>query len=137
MFGMAATPGDNPGKNAHQGTQVRGFGFTNDANADILFRSFQARIFNSSTGERVGLAGGDAQRRDVEAFMLIFDNDLAPIVGQQITLDASNATTVGPRIHLLRARGCALRAKGTGWHSDCMQSGCARCSCQPRNQGSR
>ncbi len=107
MFGMAANPGDNPGNNAHQGVQVRGFGFTNDASADTLFRFFQARVFNSTAGGRIGFAGGDAQRRDVEAFMLAFDNDLAPIVGQQITLDAGNAAAVGPRIDLLRARAAA------------------------------
>ena len=36
--------------------------------------------------------------------MFQFDNDLAPIVGQQITLDATNGTIVGPRIDLLIAR---------------------------------
>jgi hypothetical protein len=36
--------------------------------------------------------------------MLVFPTDLAPIVGQQITLTATNATAVGPRIDLLIAR---------------------------------
>jgi hypothetical protein len=36
--------------------------------------------------------------------MLAFPTDLAPIVGQQITLDATNAATVGPRIDLLIQR---------------------------------
>jgi len=35
--------------------------------------------------------GGDAQRRDVERLLLAFDTDLAPIVGQQVTLDAKGA----------------------------------------------
>ena len=39
--------------------------------------------------------------------MLQFDNDLAPIVGQQITLDATNAAVAGPRIDLLIARASA------------------------------
>jgi len=107
MFGMAANSGDNTGDNAHKGAQIRGFGFSNDASVDSLFRFLQARVFNSATGGRVGFAGGDAQRRDVEAFMLAFDSDLAPVVGQQITLDNGNASVVGPRIDLLRARAAA------------------------------
>ena len=36
--------------------------------------------------------------------MLAFDTDLAPIVGQQVTLDAGNAGVAGPRINTLMAR---------------------------------
>jgi hypothetical protein len=49
----------------------------------------------------------DATRRDVEQFILAFDTDLAPIVGQQITLTASNGAAVAPRIDLLKARAAA------------------------------
>ena len=107
MFGVAANSSSNTGDNIHQGAQVRGFGYSNDASVDSLFRFFQAKVFNSASGGRVGFAGGDSQRRDVEAFMLAFDNDLAPVVGQQITLDSNNAAVVGPRIDLLRARASA------------------------------
>ena len=107
MFGVAANSSSNTGDNNHQGAQVRGFGFSNDASVDSLFRFFQAKVFNSASGGRVGFAGGDPQRRDVEAFMLAFDNDLAPVVGQQVTLDSSNAGVAGPRIDLLRARASA------------------------------
>jgi hypothetical protein len=48
--------------------------------------------------------------------MLAFDTNLAPIVGQQVTLTAFNPATAGPRINLLRARAeageCDLVAKG-------------------------
>ena len=104
MYGMANNSKDNAGDNNHQGAQIRGFGFSNDASVDSLSRFFQAKVFNSASGGRIGFAGGDAQRRDVEAFMLAFDNDLAPVVGQQITLDSTNAAVVGQRIDLLRAR---------------------------------
>jgi hypothetical protein len=40
----------------------------------------------------------------VEQFLLAFDTDLAPIVGQQITLTSANSATAGPRIDLLIAR---------------------------------
>src|SRR5262249_55037573 len=52
----------------------------------------------------IGFAGGDPQRRDVEQFLLAFDSDLAPVVGQQITLRADSAGGVGARIDLLIAR---------------------------------
>jgi hypothetical protein len=47
---------------------------------------------------------GDPQRRDVEQFLLAFDGDLAPIVGQQVTLTATNGAVANPRIDLLLAR---------------------------------
>jgi hypothetical protein len=104
MFGVAPVSSAHAGVQANQGPQVRGFGFTNDGSVDTLFSCLQAKVFDSSNHSKVGFAGGDAQRRDVEQYLLAFDNDLAPIVGQQITLDASNAATVGPRIDLLIAR---------------------------------
>jgi hypothetical protein len=42
-------------------------------------------------------------RRDLEAFLLAFDSNLAPIVGQQITLTKRNGGVAGPRIDLLMA----------------------------------
>ena len=104
MFGMPAIPGDNAGNNGNQGAQIRGSGYQHDGSVDTLFRFLQARVFNSAQGGRIGFAGGDPQRRDVEQFLLAFDTDLAPIVGQQVTLDAGNAAVAGPRIDLLIAR---------------------------------
>jgi hypothetical protein len=46
----------------------------------------------------------DATRRDVEQYLLAFDSDLAPIVGQQITLSQDNAATAGDRLSLLEQR---------------------------------
>jgi YVTN family beta-propeller protein len=42
-------------------------------------------------------------RRDIEAFLLAFDSNLAPLVGQQITLTKQNSAVVDPRIDLLMA----------------------------------
>jgi hypothetical protein len=103
MFGVPAIPGVNPGNNGNTGSQIRGNGFQHDGSVDTLFRFLQANVFDARGG-RIGFTGGDAQRRDVEQFLLAFDSDLAPIVGQQITLDASNASVVNPRIDLLIAR---------------------------------
>ena len=66
--------------------------------------AIQSQVFDPAHGDLVGFTGGDPQRRDVERFLLAFDSDLAPIVGQQVTLDATNGSVVGPRIDLLLAR---------------------------------
>jgi DNA-binding beta-propeller fold protein YncE len=47
---------------------------------------------------------GLALRRALSAFVLAFDSNMLPIVGQQITLTAADAATAGPRIDLLEAR---------------------------------
>ena len=48
----------------------------------------------------------------MEQFILAFDTDLAPIVGQQVTLAADNAQAVNPRIDLMISRaGAAFLSK--------------------------
>jgi len=87
------------------GEQVRGYGFTHDGAVDTIFRFFHAIVFRDQVGAGFPAgATGTQNRRDLEQFMLAFDNDLAPIVGQQITLNSSNASQVGGRIDLLIAR---------------------------------
>jgi DNA-binding beta-propeller fold protein YncE len=104
MFGVPAHPGTNSGDNGPTGPQVRGVGFAHDGSVDTVFRFLQGTVFNPKQGGKIGFADGDTQRRNVEQFILAFDNDLAPIVGQQVTLRADNAAAVGPRIDLLIAR---------------------------------
>jgi len=112
MFGMPNVAFNLPGDGSHQGDQVRGTGFLHDGSTDTLFRFFTADVFDNNSALNAGFdgvgAGGDedAQRRNVEAFMLAFDSDLAPMVGQQVTL---NAVTVGDvdtlsRITLMQSR---------------------------------
>ncbi|WP_394824968.1 hypothetical protein [Pendulispora albinea] len=86
------------------GPQIRGFGFTNDGALDTMFRFFTGAIFHPQINAGFPLLNPDATRRDVEQFMLAFDSDLAPIVGQQVTLSANNGAAVGPRIDLLEQR---------------------------------
>jgi hypothetical protein len=45
--------------------------------------------------------------KDVEQFVLAFDSDLAPIVGQQVTLTSTNAKAAGARVTLLEQRAAA------------------------------
>jgi hypothetical protein len=40
-------------------------------------------------------------RRDLEQFMYGFPSNMAPIVGQQVTLSAATAAVAGPRLDLL------------------------------------
>jgi YVTN family beta-propeller protein len=61
----------------------RGSGFTHDGVVDNLFDFLKLPVFT--------FAGGDPQRRDVEAFLLSFDTGTAPTVGYQFTLDASTS----------------------------------------------
>jgi DNA-binding beta-propeller fold protein YncE len=104
MFGAPQNQVSNAEDNGFTGPQVRGFGFEHDGSADTLFRFLQGVVFNANTSGTIGFAGGDPQRRNVEQFLLAFDSDLAPIVGQQVTLRSDNATAVGSRIDLMIAR---------------------------------
>jgi DNA-binding beta-propeller fold protein YncE len=87
------------------GDQVRGFGFTHDGAVDTLFRFFTATVFRNmgATGFPTGV-NGDNTRRDIVEMMMAYDSDMAPIVGQQITLTSSNSLAVDARIDLLIQR---------------------------------
>ncbi len=96
----------------HQGDQIRGFGFTHDGSKDTPMRFFNAFVATPATPN--GFTTFDMQKKVAE-FIYAFDSNLKPIVGQQVTLTASNAATAGPRIDLLRQRAnlgeCELIAK--------------------------
>lgn len=125
MFGMPGVNLIRPGDNGHKGAQIRGFGFLHDGSIDTMFRFFRANVFTFIPGDLL-LGVGDMQRRQVEQFVLAFDSNLAPVVGQQVTLTRTNATTVGQRINLMVARAgageCDLVVKGNvagqtrGWY---------------------
>ncbi len=98
---------------------------------------------SASTGaERVQHSTRHASAQQLEQFMLAFDSNLAPIVGQQVTLTSTNgAASSGPRIDLLIARAaageCDLVVKGTlageqrGWRAP----GAAAVPDRPRERG--
>jgi DNA-binding beta-propeller fold protein YncE len=110
------------------GDQVRGFGFLHDGSVDTVFRFHASTVFTQrdATNPFPNLGGfpvaspaddpATAQqkvlaniqlRRQVEAFMLAFDSNLAPIVGQQVTLTAWSGADAQARIDLLEARAAA------------------------------
>jgi hypothetical protein len=119
MFGNPANPGFLSNDTGFKGDQVRGFGFLHDGSVDTVFR-FTHGISFSELANGPGNNGipdgpeGELQRRQLEAFILAFPTNLAPVVGQQVTLRTSSAA-VDSRIDLLRERAeageCDLVAK--------------------------
>ncbi|HTM20566.1 MAG TPA: hypothetical protein VL172_08670, partial [Kofleriaceae bacterium] len=124
--------------------QVRGFGFNHEGGLGQLEHFFTGQVFLKATsnvtlpggivappnpfgipfvdfqalinGQVVFIEdGGFTLRHDIVAFMMAFDSNQAPVVGQQITLTSSNALAAAARIDLLRARAdageCDLVAK--------------------------
>jgi hypothetical protein len=106
-----------------QNDQVRGFGFLHDGAVDTLFRFHGAAAFAKRANNPGGfplitdpsdpvkaqqeLAANLRQRREVDAFMMAFDSNLAPIVGQQITLSRTSGVAAAQRVDLLEARAAA------------------------------
>jgi hypothetical protein len=107
MFGAPAVGFFGAPDSGNMGNQVRGFGFTGDGSTDTVFRFLSATVFNPTSNSGFPQTNPDGARRDMEQFLLAFDTDLAPIVGQQVTLTGTNSTAVNPRIDLLISRASA------------------------------
>ena len=103
MFGMPDVQFFNSGNNSHHGDQVRGFGFLHDGSTDTVFRFLNATLFNFTTGDG---NTPDQNRRNVEQFLLAFDSNLKPVVGQQVTV-TSTPSVAATRADLLMARAAA------------------------------
>jgi YVTN family beta-propeller protein len=85
-------------------TNKRGFGFIHDGSMDNLFDFLHFSGFS--------FPNGDADRRDVEAFLLHFDTGMAPAVGYQITFDGTNSANPLSLARLDTLRGQAEAAPG-------------------------
>lgn len=108
MFGMTGAPFFLPGDNGFKGDQIRGFGFLHDGATDTIFRFFRAFGFLQNPNNPDGFAPtpeGDVRRRQMEAFVFAFDNNVAPIVGQQVTVTRRNISQARSRVKLLMERG--------------------------------
>lgn len=104
MFGFPDSRFFDLPESGNLGDQVRGFGLTNDGVVDTVERFLSAVVFrNNLLGPNVGIPD-NATLKNLEAYTLAFDTDLAPIVGQQITLTNTNGPAVNPRVDLLIAR---------------------------------
>lgn len=122
MFGMPYHFGYRPTlTNQHQGEQVRGFGFLHDGATDLLFNFLGGRVFDNGdisceqenlpeehgcdyNLKHVGIPD-DSVRQGLVSYLMEFDSDIAPIVGQQITVTTQHKTQqVIQRIELLKQR---------------------------------
>jgi DNA-binding beta-propeller fold protein YncE len=129
MFGMAPQPDFFPEQGPPRGEdipfmgeQVRGFGMLHDGSVDTVFHFHGAGVFERIPGINPGGIpfgpAGYVTRRALESFVLAFDSNLAPIVGQQMTLGPPNFENAeaNARIDLLEARAaagdCDLVVKG-------------------------
>ncbi len=100
-FGMPILPDRNGESDGlPTGPQVRSSGFRHDGVTDTVFRFLSAPFFLLTDGEQ----------RALEAFILAFPTNLAPIVGQQVTLTSSSGADVQARVDLLIARAGTLFA---------------------------
>jgi YVTN family beta-propeller protein len=82
------------------GAQIRGFGFMHDGGMDTLDKFLQGSVFLFASDP----VTNDTARRQVVDFVMAMDSELAPAVGQQITLTATSGADIASRIDLLRAR---------------------------------
>ncbi len=113
--------------------QIRGFGFQHDGSLGTLEHFFTGQVFIKATAP-VNLGGGIvvppnpfgipfvdlnalntgsvvfvedggfALRHAIVSFMMAYDSNHAPIVGQQTTLTSTNAATAAARLDLLEQR---------------------------------
>jgi hypothetical protein len=114
MFGFPEFPALIPQFDfSHRGDQIRGFGFTHDGAADTIFTFLSSIPFSTvvATGGFPFDETGNPGRRDVEAFLLAFDSNMAPIVGQQVTLRSNSGQDAHARADLLLSRASATPAE--------------------------
>lgn len=104
LFGMPDTA-FFPGDPTHQGDQIRGFGFLHDGSIDTLPRFLNAIVFQVGFQLFPELYPDPAlAQRQLNAYLMAFDTNLAPVVGQQVTLTAETAAAATARIALMEAR---------------------------------
>ncbi|MCW8997103.1 MAG: hypothetical protein OQK04_00115, partial [Kangiellaceae bacterium] len=120
MFGLPDREGFLPSHTKqHQGDQIRGFGFLHDGATDQLVNFLRGGVFDNgeegcppgaseihgcefNLGE-IGIPDEETRHGLVD-FLMEFDSDLAPVVGQQITLNAGNAQSTETRVDFLIER---------------------------------
>ena len=124
MFGLANREGFLPSNtDTHQGDQIRGFGFLHDGATDTLFNFLSGGVFDNgettcaqtrggvpnwagcdfNDGQSVGIPD-DTVRQGVVDYMMEFESDIAPIVGQQMTLFNGANSDMLDRVALLESR---------------------------------
>ncbi len=95
MFGMAPSPFFTGAETAFTGDQIRGSGFLHDGSVPRITDFLSANVFNNLTA---------TERENLEALVMAFDTNLAPIVGQQVTLRTESEADTLARVDLLIER---------------------------------
>jgi DNA-binding beta-propeller fold protein YncE len=104
MFGHPKVDRFDGADSGPLGDQIRGFGFQHDGSTDTVFHFLTNVFFRPDAEIGFPVNNPDETRRDVEQFLLAFDSDLAPIVGQQVTLTCASGLAAHRRIDLLIKR---------------------------------
>jgi YVTN family beta-propeller protein len=94
MFGMRPSSFVSDIDQSFMGDQVRGFGFLHDGSISTASNFLAANVFSLS----------ELQRTNLQALLMAFESDLAPIVGQQITLTEESPPEDDARVDLLVER---------------------------------
>jgi DNA-binding beta-propeller fold protein YncE len=126
-FGFPVSPIwlPSPGAGLQRGEQIRGYGFAHDGSFDTtltfsfapnfgkgladpnepltIFPPFMGVQINNPEGIS-SLAGGLPIHEALDDYMMVFESNFRPIVGQQVTLTEHNGAAAGSRIDLLLAR---------------------------------
>ncbi|HEV7732003.1 MAG TPA: hypothetical protein VGR62_07570 [Candidatus Binatia bacterium] len=90
-----------PGEATNLGPQVRGYGVLHDGSLDTVRRFLGSSVFSLTNMEQ----------NNLERFVFAMDSNMAPIVGQQVTLTATNLLAVDQRIDLMLERDDALECE--------------------------
>ncbi len=132
-FGFPATPIflPSPGAGEFRGEQIRGFGFLHDGSFDTTVTFFFAPNFGTGDVQTLappflGVPINNPQgipsnaeglhiRQALDAYMMVFESNFAPITGQQVTLTEDNVNQANARVDLLIQRAnageCQLTAR--------------------------
>lgn len=100
MFGVGPKGSRQPSD--FMGDQIAGFGFSNDGAVDTLERFLSFNVFSFAS---------DTERNQVVDFVLAFDSDLAPILGQQVTVTAGSPAEALNRVQLMAERAGVTRPR--------------------------
>jgi hypothetical protein len=92
MFGRSGLNFVQIPRTEFMGDQIRGFGFSHDGSVDTLVGFLNSILFPSLN---------DQERVDLANFVLAFDSNMAPIVGQQVTITAATTGVAKARFALL------------------------------------
>jgi DNA-binding beta-propeller fold protein YncE/uncharacterized membrane protein YgcG len=111
MFGMAPNPLFTGANTSFAGDQVRGSGFLHDGSIPTIADFLAADVFNSVSS---------TDRTNLEALVMAFETNLAPIVGQQVTLTDQSESDSLERVDLLIERaGTAFVIPNEGTATEC------------------